>query len=98
MEEKEIEKGVISEDALDDIVGGLKIGGLNIDKEKLVKGLKYAGIVIAGAGALAGAGAIINYGIKKASRKKEFSFTKGINDYNENTPKVEEEGSLELFT
>ena len=61
MEEKEIERGIISEEALDDIAGGL-----NIDKAKLIKGLKYAGVAIIGAGALASAG----YGMYKWGEKR----------------------------
>ncbi len=62
MEEKEIERGVISEEALDDIAGGLKI-----DKAKLIKGLKYAGIAITGAGALA----VTSVGFYKLNKKIE---------------------------
>ena len=68
MEEKEIEKGIISEEALDNIAGGLKIAGIEIDKGTLIKSLKYAGVAIAGAGALAGTAA----GFYKLGKVREY--------------------------
>ena len=65
MEEKEIEKSVISEEALDDIAGGI-----NVDKSTLKKILISAGVAIAGAGAIATAGGAVGYHLgKKRGRK-----------------------------
>lgn len=51
MSEKELKNGIISEEALEKIAGGLKI-----DKESLKKYAKKAGIAIVSAGAIAAAG------------------------------------------
>lgn len=49
MEDKELKNGIISEEALDEVAGGL-----SINKETLKKGLKKAGIAVAGTAVVVG--------------------------------------------
>ncbi len=59
--EKELKNGLISEEALDEIAGGIKM-----DKESLKGYFKKAGIAVVGAASIAGAGVLGYYGGKKA--------------------------------
>lgn len=60
---EEMKNGMISEEALDEVAGGLKV-----DKAKLTKALKAVGVGIGVLGAVGGTGAVI-YGAKKAYDK-----------------------------
>lgn len=62
----EMNKGIISEEALDEVAAGA-----GVSKEKLVKGLKIAGVSIAG---VLGIGAGLTYLGKKAYDKKHLVF------------------------
>ena len=57
--EKELKNGLISEEALDEIAGSIKM-----DRESLKGYLKKAGVTVVGAGLIAGG----YYGGKKAGR------------------------------
>ena len=61
MAEEKIEKGVISEEALEEIAGGLKISGYEISKDTLKKVAIGSGVTVIGLAGLAG----IGYGGKK---------------------------------
>lgn len=56
MSEKELKNGLISEEALDEIAGGIKM-----DKESLKGYLKKAGVAVAGAAAIAASAGLAGY-------------------------------------
>ena len=59
--EKELKNGLISEEALDEIAGGIKM-----DRESLKGYLKRAGVAVVGVGTIAAGSALCYYGGKKA--------------------------------
>lgn len=50
MAEEKIEKGVISEEALEEIAGGLKVFGYDIPNDKIKKAVVGAGVAIGSVG------------------------------------------------
>ena len=54
MAEEKIEKGIISEEALEEIAGGLKAFGYDIPNDKIKKAAIGAGVTIASGAALIG--------------------------------------------
>lgn len=65
MAEEKIEKGVISEEALEEIAGGLKISGYEISKDTLKKVAIGAGVTVLGLAGLSASG----YGLYKLGQK-----------------------------
>ncbi len=74
----EMEKGMISDEALNKVAGGVNsdeilgklASSLNVDKGKLTKGLEIAGAAVLSTAALASAGTGIGIGIKKLHDNK----------------------------